>query len=1039
MDNFFDKIQTPSLDNNYARNLDAVITAINNNFAKISSLPFLKGDKGTSIEIHDEEFLVFNQDSSSYVMTDFAKALIRTIYNIPDDIDFNSFDDINNITHEQPINNIYSHDSLHDLKFINVFFDKMNGKKHLSVPFMFHDSRKNYLHTANNYIDGFIDFSTYVTGYFADSDWTFVKGDFIPKLYFDDSIQKFCWTIGSQKTNVIAQGVEGKEGNGLRTYTCEGILNTDRTYITITKVLAGIDNAEDNYYDYENNNIQGPLNQGDFVVVVFENNSETNTYRDLAFGGVIMINGRPNIKYIEGTTIFTSTKNISLQALLDGIGEPPSSQSNVRGLYVFSDNEQQAAMNQTQRTPHMFWADSNSDAHLGIVAFEDRTKPSGAINPDMALDSTLNIDYKYIKSNILDSTLYTHKNSGKIFSYGEDNTDKLELNSTTPYVFDGNGDLVFFPNPNIEYLEPKHNKSKTIFNLKLNNSLSANNTTSGFSKNTVTLGGEFNIKLPYFGLNIQNSNQILETVQFKNNNTYNDLTLKLSPIEINNNEYTIFDASNSSSNGNSDELNILNNNSSIGFRYFYDMPLMASPINKDSNGDICVYAGTNEWDLSADFRGKTIKTRMKMTILQYQIGYDSNGNLSFKNGSPYADMTISGINNTSTTIPTRVIEYNTQDWFKNDTTGDYFKFTHVTDTYPNTNTKVTMFAKLDTNQMQYVIFDINTGLSNTPTTYYIMQNDSNWNMSIEKYSFVGSWENKSFKNITTVNEVVYYILPIGSTSNGDYVDLFSLLNMNNYYNQDFACMRYRMFFKDNITSNENAHTIHINDIDEPNTNTATLTVANNDYMNIFLNNENTIINRENSFIVSQGSRAQTSVEINGKYYIYNLTNTNGLLGKYNDFIWNSGSAAAFEGTSINPIPIVGLGSGSLLPTSPLQINSKWLLNLNNINNAFDTTIKSPKAYNIYTALVSNPNHMTNRLSDNTHACSRYTISNESFVLRPKTNSGWYIDDNVIDITPANNVFIYDSASFIQNSGTNNDSGNSDIVFDPDLLNNLLYN
>ena len=397
----------------------------------------MKGDSGVSIETHDEPLYIV-EEGGTKVYTDFGKSVIKAIYGV------DSFP-----TDEFTINGIHSYDDLMNVQYIPVFYDRVQGLKYLTVPFMFHDARKNELGMITGDAERFEDMSTFVLGKTVrnndtgEAEWMLESHNFEPKLYYNTETQKFCWAIGSQKTDIIAQGVEGQAGQSVYAKYCQGGFNgEDRTYIYINEVL-----NEDNIQDIVDGG--GTINDGfvhiddtnlrvgDFVMVLYNKEVDGGIVEDLSFGKVMEVGGSLCIPYIEGTTIYNSTQNVTLKALLDTIGktaEGTTTTPNIRGLYVYGETEQSAQnSNRTPRTPHMFWVDGDGVARLSKLK-TDRTDSEGNYvnqttqnNPAVDGDGVLQVDYDKFKAKESNATVFTHHNGGQIFSYGEVIEDKLDL------------------------------------------------------------------------------------------------------------------------------------------------------------------------------------------------------------------------------------------------------------------------------------------------------------------------------------------------------------------------------------------------------------------------------------------------------------------------------------------------------------------------------------------------------------------------------------------------------------------------------------
>ena len=117
---------------------------------------------------------------------------------------------------------------------VEINIDDITGEAYLSSPYIFIDNRiaglnrmvRRHAHDDEIY-KMFHDFSVAIYGkgtYDAtDSyqdqndpttwDWEFEAVQIVPKLYFDDNINEFCWDVNGQQTAITAQGVKGDDGS----------------------------------------------------------------------------------------------------------------------------------------------------------------------------------------------------------------------------------------------------------------------------------------------------------------------------------------------------------------------------------------------------------------------------------------------------------------------------------------------------------------------------------------------------------------------------------------------------------------------------------------------------------------------------------------------------------------------------------------------------------------------------------------------------------------------------------------------------------
>lgn len=1047
MKDFFTTLEVPELNSNYAQNLKDFVQAVNNNFAKVASLPFLKGDSGVSIEVYAER--MYNEVDGERVYTDFGKAVISCIYGTEE------FP-----TEEMAVCGVHSYEDLQNIEAIEVFYDRSQGLKYLTVPFMFHDARKNYLGEIleDELCGNFIDMSTFVVGgYELDGEtgekrWVLTQHNFEPKLYYNKTIKKFCWSIGSQKTDIIAQGVEGKAGASVYAKYCKGELDSNRTYINITEVL------NDGSLDFvENDGVSSMVTDGDFVMVEFTHEDGS---IDLTFGKVITVGGQQCIPYFEAVTVSSLASNVTLKELLDRVGETvENNDDNVRGLYVYSKNRQTATENNVARKPHMFWVDNKETAHLGMFGSETATTEN---TPTVENDGVLDIDYGKVNTNTLDADLYTHTGKdAKIFSYGDGDTNKFELQqSGVDAGVSDDSPICFVPNPSVVYKEPSamfatavetevtktedetkdgaqirgNNKIPSVEQYDFENTLSINTyiptttTVEGDEEKptkNVVIGGTFEFALP--NLAVQNGEKLYNTKQFVNANTKNadPISVTLQKVELNNNKEKT-------------------DNTSYGWRYYLDNLLYASPIDEH------IYAGTTNSVLSIDYNNKKYKANVIISVLQYRVGYNSNEELAFKQGTWLRSKTIGGNPYTP-----EILEESHIDWYKrldpqpiDDTTKNksYVRFnaveTYTEGNYTNDNV-VTLFEKYSSENPP-----------ETPNGFTKETQDDGTTIYYDKLS----WTERTFKYKTTVTDVIYYIVPMEEIKGGE-TDLFSVINNKGTTENvadTLACMKYRIFFKSNKKDNENINTVYYNHLEEPvkgNTlYSAVLCVEidNKTENNIFKLYKDNSASRSNvCFVFPQDEAIVPLIELdtktkttnvrplrNDKTYLHpTKNNVEATLGKYNNFVWCSGRIV------FKPTPIQGNygillyylvnrercapSCGRMLPQLPNQINNtKWVLPLTDM-----CKVDSSKQYEFYTEKGNDTK--VNTLSTNLRDADfqQIVVGDVSLQYILEKDNGWYINDRRI-VTEAVNTEgktygKYNDVNSIPTNTTNNGGTSTD--------------
>ena len=775
MEELFKKLSIPQInDVGYAVGMQELVQNINDNFAKVASLPFLKGDKGNSIEVVEEPIF---KSSSNNDLTEFGVALVFAIYGF----EVRILSDLVSYTNEIPIKGEYSWTSLSKVSTISVFFDKVNGEKHLAVPFTFMDARKNNL---QNYEDTkFRDMSTFVIGKGIKSGekykWLLSKEDYIPNLYYDEDEKRFCWAIGSTKTGIIAQGVEGKpgeDGHAINCWYCRGKVATDimngMEYVKVTelfnndKALSAVSFIQlynNNKFTSEYSALSRKLEEYDFVILEVISEDKVD---DIIFGSVVMVDEKPYIQRNSKASLHQFVKSLSLYEMLVAINYPNGSESMLKGIFTmpFDSN---IVKGEDNRIPHAFWSPDSNIANLGRVDLSEIHKSS--TNPPILSDdannandsSTLNILYnETVMRNTKvknDMSAGTYKNlDNTIFEFGvydgeTQNQDKFTLEGETIGTNHSNASLVFFPSTDIAYIEPTGSTFQKVSNIggfgsktlqesqeadisnivdKVGNSLSINNALPDESNNSITvnkvfsqqlvnLGGTFEFGLPYLGKKVGDS-EIYDAVQFSSDSGLTKISVKLSPVELSNNGII------SDKDGNTPD------NTWHGWRHIYDVSLFASPVSEisstavyNSGKESGVYIGSGEIsDLLLTYEGVEYKTRVKISCIQYQV-----------------------------------------------------KYTKDKDTY-DLRYRAGYTSDASTNEFK-----------------------DNLGESASNFRAINNWSDK----VRTVTEVIYYIIPEQD---------------NKLFDSKYVCNRYRIFFGNNPTNifnpKENTETLYISPIDEAN-------------------------------------------------------------------------------------------------------------------------------------------------------------------------------------------------------------------------------
>lgn len=287
MNDFLKPINIPSLqDPHFQQNFNDFCVAIKQNFEKLISVQYTRGEKGTSI-ITKQLSLIENR-RGEWCLNKFGATLMNTIFHTEAFVKFMTKATFEEVL-EEVANNIVGYYAITWDKIANttvdVFIDPSAGKTYMSNPYIFMDGRinglPNYLKeeenqtvtitsdtedsslemSEENAVDGdkyrtFNDFTCSVMGKatFRDEeeniidegyanqddpatwDWTLDALEIVPKLYFDENNHEFCWKVNGQETQVTAQGLRGTNGTSTSVHIVKGRLESNNNYIRIDQV-----------------------------------------------------------------------------------------------------------------------------------------------------------------------------------------------------------------------------------------------------------------------------------------------------------------------------------------------------------------------------------------------------------------------------------------------------------------------------------------------------------------------------------------------------------------------------------------------------------------------------------------------------------------------------------------------------------------------------------------------------------------------------------------------------------------------------------
>lgn len=205
-------IKSPELTaTNFGEGVAQVFNQIDENFRRVSSYDFIKGEDGRSLNIVKHYFQNDIQ-SGQILKNSISEAIFNALYNIPG-ITKESLSSINNIT-------IYDNFLKNNAGYILLIYNdnkdnqtRDNWKEGLCgcIPYTFIDPRFSSLSVNDNNIEKWniiIDCSCIITW----SNDSFIPVQSFPTLYYDSDQNQFCWKISDKKTGLIARGPAGEDG-----------------------------------------------------------------------------------------------------------------------------------------------------------------------------------------------------------------------------------------------------------------------------------------------------------------------------------------------------------------------------------------------------------------------------------------------------------------------------------------------------------------------------------------------------------------------------------------------------------------------------------------------------------------------------------------------------------------------------------------------------------------------------------------------------------------------------------------------------------
>ena len=355
------KIIAPSLnDAGYASGLNNVFTNINDNFATLANRDFVKGESGTSVEIHEDQLV--NADGTLTVLGQKLKYCINNLSNREDE-----YADV--ITNDNEIIGVFDHFNTNPGSIYMVYntVNDVNTQVPVaksSLYYVFLDGRYATAKISNideSQYTNIKDFScilVYDENEKSIIDNVEISGGFkalpnaFPTIYYEDNVG-LCWKVNGNNTGIPVQGLPGRDGLNSTLYLvkCNSITVENSVILgEVTGLYGAFDGyrpiSPDTNIDYLNNCsalVLAPNPDEDsgnlfyFGVLGIKEikgepiyNAETEEYTDSIIKKLYAYcNHETAINYgIETETFINSMKNINILSR----GEDAS--SGIRGLFI---------------------------------------------------------------------------------------------------------------------------------------------------------------------------------------------------------------------------------------------------------------------------------------------------------------------------------------------------------------------------------------------------------------------------------------------------------------------------------------------------------------------------------------------------------------------------------------------------------------------------------------------------------------------------------------------------------------------------------
>ena len=396
-------IVAPELhDSNYGEKINEQFDNINRNFESLSSLPFLRGEKGDSIKLLNVKLDIENTDPLEVNILD-GRVEMTPSYICSKILEYSALGVNDNLQ----VGGVSRGDLLND-SYITLLYYTENGKNILSSihPYVFKDAR--FYNISNENLDDYVDVldTSCIVCYQEESGdgWTILSN--IPKLYYDKKLKTFCWKLNGSETGILATGPKGEPGTrgNLRLVTIS-VENDDKTTypienVAVTEIVNDISVIKFEKYTELKSRGEVEFSEGDAVVVFADPSSPG--YADKGHYWIALITT------INGTEYVTISNDLSVQGYdaqngfiqsMKSIGSPEAGSVGLNGLFI--------PVSTSSTESHIFYS---KDGELRMSVVKDGVSTDGLIESnDGKLYINYDIESRSFKSpEIVTSTLKVH-------------------------------------------------------------------------------------------------------------------------------------------------------------------------------------------------------------------------------------------------------------------------------------------------------------------------------------------------------------------------------------------------------------------------------------------------------------------------------------------------------------------------------------------------------------------------------------------------------------------------------------------------------